>query len=527
VSKRLAKKHTTELEMHKMASKTGLDLNQGRPLPAIGTTEAKLQQRKLDALNRGIHLIKDASDLPFSIHLVGVGAEGAQVVETFLREAPKDLLDAAGSRFTGLAVDIGDKALKLVRSAAGDFPKDKSQIETISLDEPAMEELQNSLARYPEFLNLEYPLNHENADAVAWLSPETPMRNDDGSIPRVVSKASYGRAYYDGDRSMFSALKRFAKSVDQTEGDSIVCVVFGLGDSTGSGIAMDLSRHLSSRMFGRRMLVTGIGIMPHREDLTPKRTSQLHAVFSELDVLCDDTKNKGVEVSCGDLYKNPFTAGFIVVPQPKSQGSKHAFELTKRRLMELFTERHGASLWESLRLLNWVGAPSTQHSAARTPWGARWIHLLGFGSDTDIPANHGLREDLGLMADYQPEFLELRTPQEANDVLADAWVDLLDESFSPEVPIKQVPGSKENTVQYLLPRLALTDLEAFFDARKAYDAEDAQCRKEHHALLLDQGLLLCEPSSVIEGMAGANIGTGEQWIAVPRHELRRDDIIGA
>lgn len=509
-----------------MATTAGLDLDQGRPLPAIGTTEAKLQQRKLDALNRGIHHIKDAADLPYSIHLVGVGAEGARIVETVLRKAPEDLLDAPGARFTALAVDIGDESLAQVRGATGRLPEAKSQVETLALDEPELAQLQSTLARYPEFLNLEYPFNHANTDSSIWLSANTPMRNEDGAVPRAVSKASYGQAYYDGERRMFSALKRFAKSVEQTEGDSIVCILFGLGDSAGSGIAMDLARHLSSRMFGRRMLVTGMGIMPHRDDMTPKAAAQLHAVFSELDVLCDETKNKGVELSCGDLYKNPFTAGFMVVPQSRSQSAEQASETTRQRLLELFTWRQGANLWEALRLLNWVAAPSTQHSAARTPWGARWVHLFGFGADTDTPANLGLREELGLTADYQPEFLELRTPENPEGALAEAWSERLNQSFLPEVPIKRTPGTTGTTVQYLLPRLALTDLQAFFDARAAYDAEDVKRRSEHHALLLDQGLLLCEPSNVIEGMAGANIDKGRQWIAVPRADLRRDDVAG-
>jgi len=509
-----------------MATTAGLDLDQGRPLPAVGTTEAKLQQRKLDALNRGIHHIKDAAELPYSIHLVGVGAEGARIVNTVLREAPQDLLDAPGARFTALAVDIGDEALSKVRDSIGRFPEDKSQIETLALEEPEEAQLQSTLSRYPEFLNLEYPFNHANIDAASWLPADTPMRNEEGSVPRAVSKATYGRAYYDGDRRMFSALKRFAKSVDQTEGDSIVCILFGLGDSAGSGIAMDLARHLSSRIFGRRMLVTGMGIMPHRDEMTPKSSAQLHTVFSELDVLCDDTKNKGVEMSCGDLYKNPFTAGFMVMPQSRSESAEQASETTRQRLLELFTYRQGSNLWEALRLLNWVAAPSTQHSAARTPWGARWVHLLGFGADTDIPTNQALREDLGLTAGYQPEFLELRTPEDPEAPLAETWSARLNQSFQPEVPIKRSPGAPEATVQYLLPRLALTDLSAFYDARAAYDAEDAKRRREHHALLLDQGLLLCEPSTVIDGMAGANIDKGQQWIAVPRIDLRRDDLTG-
>ena len=93
-----------------MPSTAGIDLLRGRPTPAIGTTEAKLQQRKLDALRRGIHRIADTTTLPYGVHLVGVGGAGARVIEQVLLDAPDDLLATAGSRLTALAVDIGDAA---------------------------------------------------------------------------------------------------------------------------------------------------------------------------------------------------------------------------------------------------------------------------------------------------------------------------------------------------------------------------------------------------------------------------------
>jgi hypothetical protein len=504
----------------------GLDLLRGRPLPAIGATEAKLQQRKLDALKRGIHRIPQSSEHPYGVHLIGVGGAGARVIQSVLRSAPADLLDQPGSRLTALAVDIGDEELATVRSLATTFPTDRSQIETIALATPTMEELQSSIARYIDFLELEYPLYHPNPDSAAWLPPETPMRDSSGSIPRAVAKAIYGRGYYDCGRPVFKALKRFAASVEATGADSVVCIVFGLGGGTGSAIAMDLARHLSSGLLGRRVLVTGIGIAPHPHEDSAAQGARLHTVFSELDVLCDETKNKGVTVSCGDLFKNPFTAGFLVVPQPRGQSTDQARETVNRRLASLFLERRGANLWEALRLLNWVAAPSTQHSAARTPWGSRWIHMFGFGADDEGPRTNDLRADLGLLADYQPEFLELRTAKGADDGVARTWSNALDAAFSPEVPTHRIDGGPPGTIQYLLPRIALKDLAAFFAARDAYDASPAAERQALHALLLEQGLLLCEPSTTIEGMAGANLGKGKQWIAVPFDQLRGEETDG-
>lgn len=506
-----------------MSTNAGLDVLRGRPLPAIGTTDAKLQQRKLDALRRGIHRIPNSSQHPFGVHLVGIGGAGANVVESVLRAAPADLLEPEGSRLTALAVDIGDEALVRVRALASQLPSDRAQIETVSLDLPNMEELQKSLHRYIDFLKLEYPLYHPNPDSLAWLPENTPLHDPDGSISRAVSKAVYGRAYYDGDRPMLQALKRFATSVEATGGDSIVCIVFGLGGGTGSSIAMDLARHLSSGRFGRRVLVAGVGIAPHEQEHSAAQGARLHTVFSELDVLCDETKNKGVTLSCGDLFRNPFTAGFIVMPQPRGVSVGQARELVDQRLSSLFLERRGANLWEALRLLNWIAAPSTQHSAARTPWGSRWVHMFGFGSDHPGQLEQDLRAELGLLPDYRPEFLELRTSETTDDGVAEAWAAALNSAFSPEVSTHRVDGARPGTVQYLLPRIALRDLSAFYSARAAYDAESTARRQALHALLLEQGLVLCEPSTTIEGMAGANLGLGKQWIAVPLHQLRGEE----
>ena len=385
-----------------MAASAGVDLLRGRPTPAIGTTEAKLQQRKLDALKRGVHRIADVAGLPYGVHLIGVGGAGVRVVEQFLRDAPADLLDVPGSRFTALALDIGEQDLAGVRALAGRLGPERSQVEAMALPLPSAASLQDSLSRYRDFLKLEYPMYHANPDAAAWLPPQAVGATAGRSLPRALAKAVYGQAYYDGDRPMAAALKRFARSVEATGGDALVCLVFGLGGGTGSGIAPDLARHLSNGLFGRRVLVTGMGIAPHEADAPEHRGAALFPALAELDVLCDEDKNRGVTLSCGDLYKNPFTAGFVVVPPPPDGDLPAAQAAVNHQLAGLLLQRRGANLWEALRLLNWVAAPSTQHSAARTPWGARWIHLLGHGAEPAVPPPGSVHAALGLRPGYAP-----------------------------------------------------------------------------------------------------------------------------
>ena len=494
-----------------------------RPTPAISTTEAKLQQRKLDALRRGVHRIADAASLPYGVHVIGVGGAGVRVVEQMLRDAPDDLLATVGSRLSALAIDIGDGALAGVRSLASRFPAEHAQIETLALALPGADALAETLRRYRGFLELEYPMLQGSAEFRPWLDDKLSMPAADVPVPRALAKAIYGQAYYDGERPMAAALRRFAASTTATQGDAVVCIVFGLGGGTGSGIALDLARHLSNGLFGRRALVTGIGIAPCKGDTPAHRGAHLFPVLNELDCLCDEGQNRGVVQACGELYKNPFTAGFLLVPQQPAFAQTNSLAATHARvdheIAALLTQRHGANLWEVLRLLNWVAAPSTQHSAARTPWGAKWIHLLGFEDAALSPdvAGPGLAHQLGLLSGYAPEFIEMRVADAGE---AAAWARSLEAAFAPESPPQVAGGGARGSIQFVLPRVCKADLGLFFDARDAYDRLAWTEKVLGHSLLLERSVVLCEPSTRIDGMAGASLSGGDGGVAVPLDAMR-------
>lgn len=513
----------------------GLDVMRVRPTVSAGSTEAKLQQRKLDALQRGIHRIADPHALLYGIHLIGVGGAGARIVRQVLDEAPDDLLAVEGSRLHALTIDVGDREFGGIAELAAKFPAGRARIETLALERPDPQGLLATLEQYREFLRLESPLYRWNGAFQPWIDAASVPTDAAASIPRAVAKAIYGKAYYAGKRPAAAALKRIAQSIEATEGDALVCVVFGLGGGTGSGIAVDLVRHLSNSILGRRVLVAGIGILPSSND-GAAALRRMFPVLNELDCMADETKNRGVVMSCGDLYRNPFTAGFIAVPQEhvwRQTGDRAATHARiGREVAALLTRRHGANLWELLRLLNWVAAPSSQHSAARTPWGPKWLHLLGFADSIGGPltVSETLPAELGLLPAYRPEFIEMRVPQDAEmqrdgiaaiDTPAGRIAGSLDKVFGPEVPPQVQFGAADGSVQFVLPRVAKTELTLFDTARGLYDSASPRTRHLDHALLLDQGVQLCEPSTVLQGMAGASLWGGKSWIGV-----RLDDVRG-
>jgi len=490
--------------------------------------EEKLQKRKLDALKRGVHRTRSGAATPLSIHLVGVGGAGCDIVAQALGELPESHFADPRVRFSALAIDIGDEAVARVRDRVSRLPAGRTCVEGVSIDVPAASELQATLARHREFLQLEYPLSSWDPSYQPWLSADAVLPAAGARFPRAVSKALYSRGYYDGTRPIAAALRRLAQSVEASAVDSVVCIVFGLAGGSGSGIAVDLARHLSNVILGRRVVVVGIGIAPCEGDDPAHRGAQLFPSLTELDCLSDHEKNRGVTVAFGDLHSHPFTGGFLVVPQ------QHVWEATKDlaathrfvdgELASFLTGQGGTPLWETLKLLNWVAAPSTQHSAARTPFGAQWIHLwacwdlAGKATAPELTS----AQQLGVRASYRPEFIEVRAA-DAGDERVGQLAAELEAAFKPVAPVEMAAGASAGSAHFVLPCLDKTDLDAFFAARAAYDAASEEEKRLGHAWLVDLGVLLCEPGTRIPGTAGASLWGDERWVAIPYTAVRGDE----
>lgn len=490
------------------------------------TTEQKLTRRKLDALKRGIHKITESETTPFTVHMLGVGKAGADVVAQVLRDKIEDDSADVGSGFTALAIDIGDDHLSQVRELAAKLPDQTSQVETLALELPSRNDLFDTLRRMREFLKLEYPRYYWNPNYEPWLPSQIEMSDENGHLLRAVSKAVYAKSYYDGDREMRTVLRRFADAVDRSPGQSVVALVFGLGGGTGSGMTVDLARHLSNVMFGRRVLVVGIAVAPCDGDDEVHRGSSLYPALNELDCMGDESKNEGVVAVWGDLYRNPFTGGVIVVPQKSVWEAKKNLEETHDRIdkeLSAFLMRNkSVDFWETLRLLNWVGAPPTQHAAARTPYGTKWAHVFGFADlEGDLSASPDMAERLGVLPSYKPEFIESRA-LDPGDERALKAVSCLGEAFlsDSDTTIAESIGADAGVIQFVLPCITKLDLELFFQSRALYDEMDWQEKLCDHSWLLDLGVLLCEPAIRFNGMAGECLWGCACWVVVPYNDIR-------
>ncbi|MGI9303198.1 MAG: hypothetical protein ACR2RB_10890 [Gammaproteobacteria bacterium] len=243
---------------------------------------------------------------PHCLHVVGIGRTGAGYVDGLLRTGEvEDLLMDKRARVAALVIDVGDHDLKRAEGyadALGErllergIPREHFHFQSVSLDVPQRDDLLASLGRVPD---------------KAWLAEDVELPATGSHLTRAVAKAIYAKAYYDDPRPLDGALTAFAEHAEQSELPSRVMICFNLAGGTGSGMAVDLARHLANDKLGGRLPVIGVGQLPHSGDGdTP---ASLFASLNEFECMFDDSKNTGVTKGHGDSYGNPFSGGFFVV----------------------------------------------------------------------------------------------------------------------------------------------------------------------------------------------------------------------
>ena len=453
-----------------------------------GHDEADATLARIEALSKEhVHHAGDHEG-PFSLHLLGLGPTGARLITQIAADSPDG--------FTALAVDIGD--LSSVRTAAGE-----AAVSTVELPIPTRDQLSTALNRYREFLKMEYPRYYWNPNYEPWLPGDLEIPGPGEKIPRAMAKAIYGSEYYQ-NREITKALDAFAAGIFASEKTPLVVVAFSLGESVGSGIVVEIARHLSSIKLGRRPWVIGLGVLPAEPD------AEFFPVINELDCMIDTEKNNGVMAVWGDLYKNPFTGGFFCVPQDSAE-----------HVAAFLTADGGKDLYETLKALNWLAVPGDQwHPAIRGEQSDRWINILRVGPLADA----GSLGSPGLTKGFATEYVEARVFGAGHDAAkaAEQVAAAVGEVASTRVPpvVQAVEASGPGFVSVVLPRASKLDLTIFVPSRDRYDPLEWDDKLLLHSWLLDLGVMLCEPSIRFDGMGGECIWGCACWVVVPHAAIR-------
>jgi hypothetical protein len=511
---------------------------------------------------------------PHCIHAIGVGRTGMVYIEALLRTGEiEDLLEDPRATFAAMVVDIGDQDMGVVTDYANSFkkrlesrgiPTERFQYQAIALPVPAKDEFFEGMNRTREFLKLEYPRYYWNPNFESYVPHKYELPKAGNHFPRAVAKGIYANAYYAGDRPMDQALRNFVDQVEKATLPSMVMVCFGMAGGVGSGMVVDLARHLSNVKLGRRIPVIGVGQLTHSGDGEYHNNPTLYTTLNDLDCMLDDDKNAGVTAVWGDLYRSPFTGGFFVVNPEQSWQRLTAYTTTgekeiRQGFKQMVTNRfvadsfmrfavleHGRVLFRAMRPAGFTGAPHETLSAKSRNWTLFDVAKLSHPGVQVLPGEAGSKWDavLAQWIDFVPKYSGLKdgfkTDYAEVHVYAsrDMGFDLLSKGFR-DMVTKNYLLDSDSTYQtfsheffdaltayanIILPGVAKTDLLAFWESQKNYDKLDWETKLNEHAWLIDIGPMLSEPAIRFEGMAGECIWGCACWVVVPYDQLRGDKL---
>ena len=515
---------------------------------------------------------------PHCLHAIGVGRTGAGYIEGLLRTGEiEDILEDSRARISMMVVDIGEDDMLGAKDYAAGFrqrleergiPQERFHFEAVALEVPERNDLFNTLRRMREFLKLEYPRYYWNPNYEPWLPSAIKLPKTGDHIPRAVAKAIYAKAYYDGDRPMEKALQRFVDHIEEAELPSLVLACFSLNGGTGSGIMMDLSRHLSSVKLGRRIPVIGVGQLPNSGD-GDEINPALFPTLNELDCMLDDDKNAGVCAVWGDLYKSPFTGGFMAVNtehsfQRLSSYTKNdeknrnidasvrhriANEVTNKFAQDSFmrfaAKDDGKLLFRALRPAGFTGAPHETVSGKSRNWTLYNLSKFTHPGVQVLPGEaiskwHSVMEQwVDHIDDYSGVNDKFKTDYAEVHVHAPREIgfDKINAKLKSKITERFLVPGEDSTLQMhdheffdhltsyadiILPGMAKTDLDIFWKARDAYDKFDWEEKLLQHSWLLDLGVLMSEPAIRFNGMAGECLWGCACWVVVPYDQMRGD-----
>lgn len=509
---------------------------------------------------------------PHCLHAIGIGRTGMVYIEALLRTGEiEDLLADPRATFSAMVVDIGDQDMGIVsdyaqafkkRLASRGIPAERFLFQAIALPVPEKDEFFEGLNRTREFLKLEYPRYYWNPNYESYVPRNYTLPAAGEHFPRAVAKGIYANAYYAGDRPLDVALRKFVEQIEKAELPSMAMVCFGMAGGTGSGMVVDLARHLSNVKLGRRIPVVGVGQLSHSGDGEYYNNPTQYTLLNDLDCMLDDDKNAGVTAVWGDLYRSPFTGGFFVVNPEQSWQRLTSYTTTgekeiRQSFKQMVTNRfvadsfmrfavldYGRVLFRALRPAGFTGAPHETLSAKARNWTLFDVAKLSHPGVQVLPGEARSKWDAvlaqwvsfvptytGLVDGFQTDYAEVHvhTSREMNAELIDTALEtLLTETYLLEGDSSYQSYTHEffDTLtayaNIILPGVAKTDLQGFWASQKHYDELEWEAKLNEHAWLIDIGPMLSEPAIRFEGMAGECIWGCACWVVVPYDQLRGD-----
>lgn len=550
-------------------------------------------QRQTDEPTSSLYHNSTGAQSPHTFHVVGVGNAGIGLARGFLRVGDtEDILEDERARFSILAVDIEDSEREpesqlepfreerlefLERIEDRGIPRDRVSIQSRSLEVPPKDQLFETLENYGSYLKKEFPGYTDDPNRESWLPDDMgellEVEDVEGRQPlgawdqkkdpkavhahRAVAKAIYGHHYYEtGD--LKDDLDEFADSVHETEIPSFVFNGFGIGGGTGSSMVMDMARHLNTLRLGREYPYIGLGVLPNDDDAERFRGASQFTTMNELDALVDKGKNEEIVDVWGELYRDPFTGGLLLIPtqhvidriryytEDTADFDKHWLKQGRKFIADAtakyITEDQGRQFYCAMK-----AGPQSELAAPheKVPKFERSLNVLGIckfahpgvqriPGDYNTEYREDYRRSIGLVKEHIGLPLDFETNYMDVNVTAPRWVwtDGLEQSLKNELSPWLTNGEDDLVVdvsepfdtltayaQILFAGVAKTDFDFYSESREQYDALSDEEKLLEHSLLLEHGLLLSEESAT-EGRAGKALWDESAWIDIPYDQIR-------
>jgi len=280
-----------------------------------------------------------------TIHIVGLGGAGTNIVEAFLKnEKTMELLQTGVSRLSLMALDIADPDIKSLEDAhknvsevmrRNGVPQERLSLIAQSIKFPSAEAMFDFVQhKFKEHLtNDGIKVKKYNP----WL-PSTvaipPLAGGAGRR-RSLAKAIYNLNYYQLGiiKSLVNMFKDHALSSITSP---IVLIIFGLGGGTGSGIILDFARHLRASV-GSGVPIIGMGILPCAGDDPPAKGYSAYNAVTEFSTVLNRETNEAIVKGFGEAYRNPFNA-MLFLPLMPAYSKTGNIIMARDEVDEMITE---------------------------------------------------------------------------------------------------------------------------------------------------------------------------------------------
>jgi hypothetical protein len=280
----------------------------------------------------------------------------------------------------------------------------------------------------------------------------------------------------------------------------------------------------------------------------------VYPTLNEIDCMLDETKNEHITSIWGDIYKNPFTGGFLAVTQEQSWQRLFRYTTIKKgvrpevrhqqalhvtnkfvddSLARYIVHDYGREVFRALRPGGFTGAPHERISFGPRNFTVFNVAKLMHPGVEVLPGEpiSKWREAIKNWVEYIPQWMGIRDGFKTEYLEAHTfsartkWNPALQRTLEQALSRYLLPNDDgflrttqgeffdELTVytNVIVPGVAKADLTAFHTARQLYDAVPATERITMNSWLLELGIVLSEPSDQFEGMAGKPLPGSVGW----------------